>query len=143
MGCAGLGLAAVAAPGVRGGRWPEGYGGSPAARAPQPASAATPATLAAPSHSSAWDDHEPDVVRLRRDPGLPPKGDAEGRQNLHHLHSTASSSSTYINLILCARGAHDASQGFVLGPKRFSVGTDNFHEIDSFGLPCRSGSGKD
>jgi hypothetical protein len=72
-----------------------------------------------------------------------PKGDAEGRQNLHHLHSTASSSSTYINLILCARGAHDASQGFVLGPKRFSVGTDNFHEIDSFGLPCRSGSGKD
>ncbi|MGW1365278.1 ISAs1 family transposase [Streptomyces chartreusis] len=33
--------------------------------------AATPATLAAPSHYSASDDHEPDVTRLRRSPELP------------------------------------------------------------------------
>lgn len=35
-----------------------------------PASAATPATLAAPSHSSASDDHEPNVMQLRRALGL-------------------------------------------------------------------------
>lgn len=35
----------------------------------RPASATTPATLAAPSHSSASDDHEPDATRLRRSPG--------------------------------------------------------------------------